>query len=181
MVFMKRGAAAGGKTLVHRTVDCLPRELIGAAALPKAMNGTDNLLAAIGNGYDTAQVNGNASAKSGVWVATGYRFDVSAVPDDACNVTVQCKVKCGRADAENGSLTLIPDYGFAFPESLNKSYDVSSASTVVTFTRVPILPSYGNHETPKSVLGSVWLRVNVGNPGGHIDGATLTVEYDVYE
>ena len=181
MVFMKRGAAAGGKTLVHRTVDCLPRELIGAAALPEAMNGTDNLLAAIGNGYDTVQVNGNASCKSGVWVQTGYKFDVSAVPDSACNVTVQCKVKCGRADTSNGQLTLIPDYAFYFPVRLGNQYDVLSENEVVTFTKVPILPSYGTHETPKSVLGSVWLRVNIGNPGGHIDGATLTVEYDVYE
>ena len=76
---------------------------------------------------------------------------------------------------------LQPDYGFSFTEALNKTHDVSGASEVVTFTKVPILPSYGTHETPKSVLGSVWLIVNVGNPGGHIDGATLTVEYDVYE
>lgn len=127
--------------------------------------------AAVGHGSDNTATNNNfySSGSSRIGYVT-YTFDASEIPQDAQNISVSCAVKGGRENASQGK-TDVSVY-------VNSSQRGSTISYTTTASSVKTI-DVGT--VTRAELDTLYLQVDVAYYGGHIDGATLTVTYEVYE
>lgn len=169
MVFFKKRGGVEAKKLVQKTADFVISELSNSTGISSAY--LKYARAAVGKGSDNTATNSNFySSGSGTTGHVTYKFDTSEIPQDAQNISVSCSVKGGRESASQGQ-TNATVYVSASKRG-ETIYYTATASSVKTIDVGTVT---------RAELDTLYLQVDVGYYGGHIDGATLTVTYEVYE
>ena len=167
--FKKRVGTLETKKLVQKTVNLVISELSNSTGISSSY--LKYARAAVGKGSDnTATTSNFYSSGSGTTGHVTYKFDTSEIPQDAQNISVSCSAKGGRESASQGKT----DATVYVSSSKRGStiYYTATASSVKTIDVGTVT---------RAELDTLYLQVDVGYYGGHIDGATLTVTYEVYE
>lgn len=165
MVFFRRRGSVN--TLVQKTIS-----VVIAAYTESGVMNPQNAEAAVGKGADNTATNSNFYART--QYSTGYvtyTFDFSEIPQDAQNISVSCAVKGGRESASQGK-TEAAMYVTATDKRGSTISYTTTASSVKTIDVGTVT---------RAELDTLYLQVKVAYYGGHIDGATMTVTYEVYE
>lgn len=175
---MKRSAAAGEKPLVHKTVE-LP---IGMLEDMFSINNSWPAAArdAVGKHATSNQKNGDFSDKGKVNAldTVFYTFDLSTIPNDAMVTSVTLIAKAGSEDYEKDAFAMAAKdrrTGSYFFEGTRKYTEFETNASLVQ--QLGTSTGISRHDLDYLVLCG-WAGTEYG---GHVDGATLTVEYDAYE
>ena len=175
---MKRGAAAGGKTLVTRTVN-LPIAMYEEWA--SSVKPATAAKAAVGKLSNNPNQNNPFAAKANT-AESGfayYSFDCSEIPIDATLEQAVITAKCACEDSSNGDLGVIAMDRRNGKEFFSQGTLVFQNITDVNSAEYPIGSSTViTRQDLDYLLLVVWVGYDYG---GNLDGATLQVRYSAYE
>lgn len=182
--FRKRGRR---KVAVSKTVETDYRATSYNAENISDGTASSAVAYAVGKSADNSGKGGNIySSGSGKTGYVTYTFGSVSIPQDAQNISISIAVKGGREDTsqgkleaqmlwvkENGSIYVGDKLVFTSLTSSIKSTNVDNE------TLFALANPRGVSE--RDIALNVCLYVEVGWYGGHVDGITYTVSYDVYE
>lgn len=172
MIFFKRRGGAGIKKLVQKTAEFVIAEFEYngiSTSVAKAAQ------AAVGKGSNNTSKNSNFySNGSDVEGIVAYTFDFSEIPQDAQNISVSCAVKGGRENASKGKIE-VTAYVIVSSWASQRGSTISYTATSSSVKTIDV------GTVTRAELDTLYLQVAVAYYGGHIDGATMTVTYEVYE
>lgn len=127
---------------------------------------------AIGKGADTSAASGNDyCSRSGSYAHIYYSFDFSDIPADATIVSVACQVK-GHCESTSAGSRRARCQLYVGTSTAKGSYTDFSSTSAQTLT-------LDTGTWTRAEVDDLRLRFELGYYGGLINGATITITYEV--
>lgn len=143
---------------------------------------------AVGKSHETTIVMENVgSSGSGVKGRIDFFFENVSIPNDATNIRVNFKAKGGLESTSEGGVDFAVWWNTGSTKRrISDYYSFSTrSSAVVGISEISNESLKSNADvydvTPRDVAMNLFARFEVQYYGGHVDGMTLKISYDVEE